>query len=420
MTLQKLRHANLQRFGIAAAFRLAGLIWFGLAVVLLCRSLSFARADWLSRERTRPSILAAIQLFPDNSFFYRMWAEIEPRDALVASRQAAALNPMNPSVRIEVGVNAEKAGLLSEAEASFDKAVTLDRTFSPRSILADYYFRHRAVEKFWPTVRGALEHAIGDTTTLFEECWDLTSNAHVILEQAIPDRSQVLRNYLDFLVSHNHVEAAASVANRIMATNSPEGTDAMLNYCEKLVLNDSADNPSAQAVVVWNWLCKRRSLPYEVLEPQNGHILTNGMFTVAPISKGFDWRLSPSDGLYIELGKQGLDLTFTGNQPEKCEIASQFIPLEPNRRYRLRVGYSMSGIDRESGLSWRVTIPNGAGLFNGRLPGGGIGEQEIVGQFVAPPDAELGRLVLGYERVRGTVRIEGEAEIRRVELFFAE
>ena len=85
----------------------------------------------------------------------------------------------------------------------------------------------------------------------------------------------------------------------------------------------------------------------------------------------------------------------------------------------MRVGYSMSGIDRESGLFWRVTIPDGAGLFNGRLPGG-IGEQEIVGQFVAPPDAELGRLVLGYERVKGTVRIEGEAEIRRVELFFAE
>ncbi len=72
------------------------------------------------------------------------------------------------------------------------------------------------------------------------------------------------------------------------------------------------------------------------------------------------------------------------------------------------------------GLSWRVTIPNGAGLFNGRLPGGGIGEQDIVGQFVAPPDAELVRLVLGYERVKGTVRIKGSAEIRRVELFHVE
>ena len=399
-------------------------------MVLLYWSVRIAWADWLSKERNRPSILAAIQLFPDNSLFYWFWAEIEPRDALVAFRQAVAVNPMNPLLRIELGVSAENEGKLGEAETSFAMAVALDRTFSPRGILADYYFRHREVEKFWPAVRDALEHATGDTTALFENCWALTSDAHLILERAIPDQPQVLRAYLAFLVSRNRVEAAAPVANRIMATeeasegakDSPEDGGALLNYCDRLVMEKSAGNSASGAVIVWNWLCKRKFLPYEVLEPEKGHVLTNGRFTVAPLSRGFDWRLLSAESLYIEQGKQtgGLDLTFTSKQPEKCEIVSQFVPLEASRKYRLRVGYNMSGIDRESGLTWRVVMPKGPELLLGTLPGGGSGEQEFIGQFVAPPDAELGRLVLGYERVKGTVRIEGLVEIRRVELGYAE
>jgi hypothetical protein len=323
---------------------------------------------------------------------------------------------MNPAIRIELGTAAEKAGNLSEAEASFVTAVALERTFAPRRILADYYFRHRESDKFWPAVRDALDHTFGDTTALFEDCWILSPDSHFILQRAIPDQPRVLTNYLEFLVAHNHLEAAAPVADRVMAKGGTESGTVLLDYCDRLI----ADNSASRAVPMWNWLTQRKFLPYEPLDPAKGRSLTNGSFNITPTSRAFDWRLSPVDGIYIEQAKRnlGLDLTFTGKQPEKCEIASQFIPLKPNQAYRLRVLYSTADIDRESGLSWRIMIPNTPDLLLGTLPGA-TGEKEFIGHFVTPPDTTLGRLVLGYERVKGTVRIEGSAEIRKVELSYA-
>lgn len=399
--------------------RVAGILGFGLATMLLYYSILDARADWLSKERTRQSILAAIHLVPNNSLFFRFWAEIDPADSLIALRQAAVVNPLNADIRMELGLSAEKAGNLGEAEAILIKAVSLDRTGAPRGILAEYYFRHREADKFWPAARDALEHSYVATTTLFEDCWALSSDSRLILERAIPDRPNVLIDYLDFLVSRNRLDAAKPVSDRIMATYS--GADAakpMFNYCDRLVTNNS---PS-QAVIVWNWLCRRKFLPYATLGPETGHSLTNGGFTSPPLSTGFDWRLSPNRGLYIEQTKQpaALNLTFTGDQPEQCEILSQFVPLLPNRKYRLRVDYYTLGIDKDSGLIWRILLlPGNKDLLdNSGMLSGGSGEREYSESFVAPADATLGKLVLSYERVKGTVRINGSAEMRHVDLTF--
>ena len=390
--------------------------------MLLYWSVRIAWADWLSKERTRPSILAAIQLFPDNSLFYRFWAEIEPKDSLIALRQAAAVNPLNPDIRIELGMSAENAGNPGEAEASLIRAVALERTGAPRGILAEYYFRHHEVEKFWPAARDALQHMALDTPTLFEDCWALSPDSGLILERAIPDQPTVLIDYLNFLVSRNRLDAAKPVSDRIMGIDGgPDAAKALFNYCDWLATNNSP----AQAVVVWNWLCRRKFLPYDALEPEEaGHCLTNGGFTLPPLSKGFDWRPSPGRGLYIEPVKQraALNLTFTGDQPERCEVLSQFVPLQPNRKYRLRVSYNTADIDRESGLIWRIlAMPGNRDLLNdsGVLPGGS-GEREFSESLVTPADAHMGRLVLSYERVKGTVRIEGSVEIRRVDLAYEE
>jgi hypothetical protein len=50
----------------------------------------------------------------------------------------------------------------------------------------------------------------------------------------------------------------------------------------------------------------------------------------------------------------------------------------------------------------------------GVLSDAGAGERML--EFDGPATPSLGSLLLRYERVRGTVRVEGEAEIRDVEL----
>ena len=392
----------------------------GLSTVLLYWSLLIAWSSWLSVGQTRQSILAAIKLLPDNSLYYRFWAELEPRDRLEAYRQAAAVNPMSPEIRIELGLSAEKAGNLKEAEASLVKAVALERTGAPRGILAEYYFRHHQPDKFWLTARDALHHQYLDPTVLFEDSWKLSpDNPGLILARAIPDDLPVLTTYLNFLLETHRLDPAGPVADRIMSSQEAQGAESpMMTYCDRLL----EAGESIQPVRVWNWLSSRKFVPYPALEPQRGQSLTNGAFTFAPLSRGFDWRLAANEGLNIDYSKQALDITFNGKQPENCEVISQFVPLEPDRAYTLRARYEIRDIDeKEPGLSWKVfSIPGNQDLLNhsGGLPEGARGEQQFSSEFTAPGDTKLARLVLMYERVKGTVRIEGSLTVRKVELTF--
>jgi tetratricopeptide (TPR) repeat protein len=395
------------------AFRLAGICAFLISAALIWFSIRIAWADWLSKNRTRASILAALRIFPENSLYYRFWAEIEPRDAVFALQQASRVNPRNPAIRIELGMAAEKAGNLALAESSLIAAVSLERTFAPRRLLAEFYFRRGDAAKFWLAVRDALNHSFGDTTTLFEDCWALAPDSQVILSRAVPARPDVLMHFLEFLVARGQLIAAFPVADRVMALNVAESGPVLLHYCDQLIFQNFED----RAVTVWNWLCRKKLTPYSVLEPGKGLSLTNGSFTVPAISQGFDWRFSPPDGTYLEQGKPGLTLTFSGKQPEQCELLSQVIPLEPERAYRLTTAYNTRDIDRDSGISWRLLVFEGPDLPIGNLQGGVETSQA---RFVTPPGAHLGRLVLKYQRMKGTVRIEGAVQIRSVELSYAQ
>jgi hypothetical protein len=48
-----------------------------------------------------------------------------------------------------------------------------------------------------------------------------------------------------------------------------------------------------------------------------------------------------------------LRLSFSGKQPETCEILSEFVPLAPARKYRLRIRYEANEIGGDTGLNWR-------------------------------------------------------------------
>jgi tetratricopeptide (TPR) repeat protein len=409
--------------------RLAAAIFLSLSISAIYFALRTAQADWLSRDRTPQSINRAIHLLPDNSLYYRLKAEIQPPEAVTALRQAVNLNPQNPGIHVELGNALEQKGHLKEAEAQFQQAVQLDHGFPSHWMLSDFYFRHHDTNKFWPAVHNALEHQNNEQTTLFENCWALSTDANLILEKAIPDKPDVLRGYLDFLLSHNHPDGAPAVANRIMQFNEgPEATNPLLNYTDQLIF---ANNPSP-AIEVWNWLATRKFISYSPLDPTKAQSLTNGDFKIPPISRGFDWRLTPPDGIYLEYNeKQGaINLTFTGKQPEKCEILSEYLPLQPNQTYNLRVHYQTSDIAKESGLSWHLlTSNNTTDLLNStaQMPGAPSStseEQQTNATFSTPPQSDstapqLARLVLNYERQKGTVRIEGTVEIRKVELSLA-
>src|SRR5439155_6082102 len=111
-----------------------------------------------------------------------------------------------------------------------------------------------------------------------------------------------------------------------------------------------------EALEIWNSLSRKRLLDYPPLVPEKGISITNGNFDKPFLSRAFDWRLSDVPGVSARRGGSPavLRLSFTGKEPETCEILSELVPLAPRQKYRLRVRYVTSQLGQETGLSWRI------------------------------------------------------------------
>lgn len=384
-------------------------------------SIRLGFADHIATDRSRATTQQAIRLAPGNPEYYIRLAESDPAVALPAIQIAAALNSLNSNIWIMFAHIAEERKDFQQAESCLLRAVQLDKTFAPRWLLEEYYFRRRDQVHFWPAMRAALAASYDDVTPLFDSCWTFAANPDTILRQAIPDRTNVQRQYLDYVLTKNRLDLAGPVAAKVMEHAAPEDAPSLLSYCDRLL----EKKQPLEALEVWNSLSKKRLLDYSHLAPDRGTSITNGNFEKPFLSRGFDWRLADLPGITTRHGglPATLQFSFSGKQPETCEILSELVPLEPERKYRLSVRYETSQLGHETGLSWRILdsldasdLLEGAGQLTGKERT--EGEQEFA--FVTRGQTRLARLVLTYQRVLGTVRIEGWLVLRNVGLGFAE
>ena len=161
---------------------------------------------------------------------------------------------------------------------------------------------------------------------------------------------------------------------------------------------------------MWNALCLRRLLPDRALDPAVGASLTNGSFEHPHAGTGFDWRMAKAAWLEFVQFDGGMRLTLSGNQPERCLLASQYVPVLAGSRYRLRLAPAPSGKPATDGLDWMVYEPPGRALATQRSSGGWL-------EFTAPGDVV--RLELIYQRPLGSTRLAGTVTIAGVQLELA-
>jgi len=359
-------------------YRTIGLASLALLIPALYWTIRLDCADWLFVKGDAASLRLAIRLAPGTTEYYSALAQSEPEHAAVILKEAAALNPRSGSLRVELGLAEE------DAEGDLLEATKLDTGFAPRWALSDFYFQRHDTEKFWPAVKSALAVSYGDITPQLRECWTLRADAQTILDRAIPDRPEVWRRYLDFLLADGRLDAAAPVAAKVLATADKQSVPSLLSFCDRML----TEWRGADALVVWNGLAQRKLAGVE------GH--------------GFDRRIATPAGTYAERAPAGLILTFSGKQSEDVELVSQYVPLQPRRRYVFTVRYRVSGIGVESGLICHLQLAGGRDLLAGHgvLPGA-AGTLTQTFPFEAPDGATVGRAVLQYRRMPGTTRIEG-------------
>ncbi len=322
-------------------------------------SVRLAWADALFRRDTEASVREAARIVPSNAEYHVRLAAIldggGDAGAEQELRKTVAASPCLSSAWIELGLRAENAGTVAEAESDLVRAARMDRRYSTLWTLANFYFRHNQGDKFWPVARRALR--VGDVVAydpapLFGLCWKLSRDPDTILNRAIPDVGAVQSRYLEFLVRENLAPAAEAVTERVVAMSGERELSAVYEYCDRLIAVGDAE----RAIHAWNALCWRTLRGYRPLAPEAGVSLTNGDFSAAPVEHGFDWRLPATEGVTVE--RAGLPprlwITLDGHEPETCDLAAQALAVAPARKYRLRFRYQTDGLAASSGVRWRL------------------------------------------------------------------
>ncbi|HUJ21653.1 MAG TPA: hypothetical protein VLX58_09045 [Bryobacteraceae bacterium] len=404
---------------LAGSAATAALAWCSYA------SARLAWADYLFRVDNEASVARAAQLVPANAEYHaRLAALLEDSgsgEAAIESelQRAVAANPRLASGWIHLGLLAEADNDAARAERYLLHAVAADRTYAGLWTLANFCFRHNEAEKFWPAARSALR--IGDVKAhdpapLFRLCWRMSRDPAIVLERAIPDAGAIQARYLEFLLQQNLAAAAEPVTERVLAFGSGEDLRAVFGYCDRLI----ASGDAGRAIHSWNALCWKSLHGYRPLAPESGVSLTNGDFAAMPAQHGFDWRTPEVPGVSIERSGRParLWISFDGRQPEACDVLEQYLPLEPSRRYRLRVRYQTDQIEAGSGLRWQMAdLASGEEIARSADLGGEQNTEAAV-RFTAPPEARLSRLALIYRRTPGTTRIEGRISLASASLEF--
>jgi tetratricopeptide (TPR) repeat protein len=387
-------------------------------------SVRVSEADRLARSERPGSMERALRLAPENSEYWIRVADLlhdRGGDAREFLASAVALNANEANAWIRLGLDAEMRQDYKAAQQFLLEASRVSRQHQPSWTLTNFYFRQNQPEDFWIWAQKALAVSYGDRTPLFRLCWSMTQDAAAILHRTLPTRPvstvnrAVWRDYLGYLTATERLEAGEPIAAGLLEGAQPGDCPVLLGYANALLESRSVD----PALLIWNRLCAGHRLQYEPLAPQAGASLTNGDFRIPFAGAGFDWRAPSMNGVATVRGRSLLHVEFSGKQPESCELVWQYLPIEPERAYTLTFEYQTNNIEPGSGLAWKI-LDTGkrASLIASSPQLSSTSWKHVALHFTSPGGGRLARLVLAYERMSGTARIDGSIWLRTMKLGF--
>jgi hypothetical protein len=374
-----------------------------------------ACADYWYGQETAAGTERAIAITPGQAaYYYRLSlldADDAPEKAAAALRRAVALNPADAHSWIDLGLQYETAGDDANAERCLLRAAEESAEFLPQWTLANYYSRRGDAQQFWYWARRAAAMAY-DATALFRLCDQMEPGTNLIDRLEIR-RAAVRASYLGYVLGVDKAELIAAPAREVFTDGREDDTPLLMEATDHLL----RWNRPGEAIELWNKLAGARRIPFHAFNANGRELVTNGGFATSPVSRGLDWHLNETDGIDAasEDNPGGLRITFSGRQPEACEPLYEYVPVEENRTYAVRVQYHTSGIAKGTGLAWQVTDASGESIGQGRDLSSDSDAWDT-STFTAPAGCRLVRLSLIYRRALGTTRINGYVVLRAVSL----
>jgi len=397
----------------------------GLVFLAAHRAVRAGVADWRYSGNTENSIRAAIRLEPRRALYYVGLSErldAAGEESRAPLRAAVSLKPDDAAIRMRLGLRAEEVGDFAEAEQQLLEAARRARKFQPRWTLANYYFRRGRAEDFWRWSQEAFRFSYGNRMPLFELCWRMNSDAEIILRRAVPAKRAVRRDFAAFLTGKQQWKVAEVLLEETSRNASVTEQPFFLGAIDRLL--DARRVPSA--VSIWNSLCARNVIDRAALSPDAGRVVTNQDFSKPVLGHAFGWRIHPVPGVTVLEGSApGLRVSLSGDQPDRCVLLHETIPLAAGRRYELASVYRSVPAgnvpaDSGNGLRWRlewVGTSRPAAVESGLLAVEGVHRSST--EFQVPVDVTAGLLSLVHWRDPGSVRMTGSVDIIQVSIALA-
>lgn len=360
---------------------MARIVWLLTAVAALAGAAACAR---ISQAEAEASPREALVIWPhDARAAYRL-SSAEPERARDHLVHALTLNPRFTPAWIDLGLEAERRGDFKNAEHALIEAARIDRQLQPAWTLANFYFRRADWRTFWYWAERAAERTYDDYRPVVRLALAAPANVEELMAR-LPG-FPVARSLFDVLIGRGELNAAHTVARRLVRERNPEDHPRLAAWVDRLI----SKGMDAEAAEIWS-----------ALEPAG--TLSNFDLVRSPSSSGFDWKLLSTPGVAFTHVPGELRIELTGPQPEQSTLLRRTIIAEPDARYRMTFEYRGGG----EGLCWRhndalsETLPytqqwrSSQWEFTARKPG---------------------ELTFEYLRRPGTTRMEGAIWLRKLSL----
>jgi len=266
-------------------------------------------------------------------------------------------------------------------------------------------------EQFWIWARRAAVLTYDDFRPLLALAHAVEPDPCVALLK-LGGSKALLRADLDYLAAQERFNDAQKIARMLLARSSPHDVFSDAPRLLELADRQIRARNAAYALELWNAV--EASLDHQQLDPDRGLALANGDLLHYPTGVAFDWRLPRTGGVLAAWQTSQLTFSLSGDQPEACELLEQIVPVVRAQRYRLHFEYVTVGLASPTGIVWdldgdETPALKPAGLWFATDAILRVSNSKAVW-------ANLGRLRLLYRRQPGTVRLQGQVQLRHLRM----
>jgi hypothetical protein len=342
------------------------LLLLGILSLLLISAAREGVAAYYIHQNTPDALQNAIRWDPTNPVYPATAANLlhlygddpDPHGVVRLYQTAVRLSPFDATYSANLAQAYEWAGQPTLAAAYFRRALTLFSN-SPQINwqVANFYVRSGNTSEALPLLRKVLSSNLIPQNQIFA----LASNARIdsatVVNDLLPDESATIAAYLNFQVDRNNTIAAQKAWDRLLQLHSSFEINQTFHYLDSLIQSRDLSRASQ------GWSSVLTRFPSFIPSPASRDtLIENGNFQVGILNGGFDWRVTPIQGVTVTRESEGLPtganhslrIDFDGSQNLYYDAVAQFVPVEPSTKYDFSASLRTAGITTDSGLSLQL------------------------------------------------------------------